>query len=654
MPVIDRNMLMDYIEFIKRERAERTREIGKNHEFYRGVNERHYDYYSHDDYGQVTRIKVPPKRDDEVRYTSHLMKGTIERMGAAVGMTPVSYFGIPINNDIENRISAQMTTTYLQWLRLSDEPLPLLELRKKLAFRVMLDGTSFIKGGFDRLGGEPIDIPEEIANELSPKDLELFRFTGSSWAKIVRWDELLYEPWLRSLDDASMIIEERYLSAGQLLSRFPRSQKLREVLRKGGLGSNQMSRFSMNSPRGRRHVGALFGQLNYRTFEVWHPAGSALVLPGKNKKSIKQFPLGHFSFWVEDHPEPIYEGPNPYGRYGVSHPYMACAQTDDPDKDELEGVCMGSMLRGQVPYIELAVNRLIEHVAHYSNPPLMNPSGSVDRDEYYERGPDDVIDYDPQKGKPHYPQMPALNNALFGTINELVQMSMEDSAIREASRGGVPARIESGKALKIALEQDLSRASNFHHSIDEALRKHLWMRVVLEANLSLGERQLAIFSKNQLADVADWQASSMNGTSGIFRSSAPTINYSQEVVEAKILEKYQLGLIDRENALDMLSLPPPEGQIFGMRSEEMAIARMENRLMMAGGIPETYNFYDQAVHAHVHRQWFLQNRWTMSEEQLRTILEHIEDHDERQIAAAIGQMQMLGTAPTQPQLKQGM
>lgn len=624
----------DYCESIKQDRSDRHREIGLNREFFRGVQERHYDAYHPGPYGWPTRRRQPPERADEVRWTSHLMAATIDRISAAVGQTPVYFYGIPKNGNVDSRVSSQMTTHFLQYLRYADDPVPVLNMRVEVASRAQVDGTTFLKAGFDRNGGDALDLPPEVAAGLSEKEKARHYFTGSSWSEVVPWDELLFPRWIRRLPDAPAVVHERHQSIGRVLGRFPKSQELRDLVSQRTGGGRLL-----DVVFGRRRTGAetFFEDHNLLVREVWIPRGTVWRGSGK-KTELREFPQGMLQVFVGD--LLVYEQDTPYLECGVDLPFQPVAQSDDPDYGSLEGISNGSKLRGQVPYIELLIRTMLERELFHANPPLFSPVGAVNRNEFLERLPGDVVFYNPARGKPFYEMPASMHQAAQGLLGELVAMMMEDSGVREAARGGVPKRLESGKALALALEQDLARMSNYNHSVDEGFRRHLWHRALMEMKFSLGERQLAIFSRSQLLDVASWRAEAMSGTAGVFRASSPTLNYSPEIMMDRIRQDFQLGLIERETALDMMALPPPEGQGYGVRADEMALIREENRQLLSGREVVTEDFYDQDLHIYGHRQEFLQRRWEMTEQQVGHLADHIADHQQRQVLSMMGTQQI--------------
>ena len=634
------NEVRRYVDSMKADRKDKMREIGLNREWYIATNERHYDSYYESNDGRIRRVRREPDRPDEVRWTNDLMKSLINKVTSAVGQTPVRYYGVPKTRDLEHRASANMTTMFLQHLFFGDKPTPLSRLRRKVAMKAQIDGVVFLKSGFDPFGGDPTEIPSDVANELPEAERQKHTHTGASWTSIVTADQLIYPRWIDNLSKAPAIVEERYVTLGELMKRFPRNPKIRQAVRKSGAGMSQLDSFTSR----RMHDDA-FSKHMFLTWEVWVPAGAAWrPSAGAKSNSIRVFNRGLFQFWVEGILEPISSMEVPHSSLGIDQPYDPIAYSEHPESDALDGIPFASDLRAKVPYLEALVNSYIERELIAGDPVLFMPSGAVNVKKFMERRPGEPVEWNHRIGHPPQYIVPAWNQAMaIQLISELSESVMQESGVRDVAQGGVPKRAESGIAIQTAIEDNLSRMNNYHVTVDEGFTDTQWKRVVMESNWSIGTRHLGIFSRTQLMDIVDWEGQSMTGTARVHTVSSPTIHYSPAREEMKVMQSLQAGLISMEEAQDRMTLPPADGQGFGMRAEHSAIARHENRLIMDGRVEEaeTFDEYNHSVHAYVHMQHFLQHRWDMTDEQREALQKHIEEHQTKEIMAMIGQAQVM-------------
>ena len=641
-PRVTKDEVQEFVHACRLERIDLQQATDKNRIWYSGLNESHYGIYDVDEYGHISVRRRPTSTPDEIRYQSYLATALVDRTTAAVGLTRVGFYGIPANNDDETRTAAHVTTAWIQYLKHSDEPNTVMQLRRECAFAAQLEPTSFVKIGFDPQGGDPLDVPPEVAAVLKPEQRDSLRYTGASWRKRVTWDNLLYPPGKQQLTDHDMIVEEFFPSFGELIAMFPKNTALRELARDRGAKKSFGSKF-LSGFQGRKFLETQeFQDRHYaHAYQVWVKPGAAWgKIPGTKGKGLRMFPHGWMQIWVDGIDESLHDDVNPYAQFGIKYPYVMISQGPDPYTMALDAIPRMSRIRHQAPYLERMMSKWISREMHHARPLMLVPEGTLNMRKLQRSQPGDPIEFNPLKGAPSFLTPSGASPMTLAFMNELVGAIVDEAGVK----GGVdlPKRIDSGAAIEAVVAQDMARMQDYHQSVDEGIKTALWWTAQLEAAYSVGIRALPILGRSQLTDIVDWTGAAMRGVAGVFRASAPVMVDSPAAEEQRTILYWQSGLISREDALDRLNMLPPEGAVSGLRQEHMVIARQENRMLDAGEKPVTYDFYDDDIHINSHISHFLQNLWFLSEDVKKAKLDHIQEHQARQMLKQMSMMQQQG------------
>ncbi len=294
-------------------------------------------------------------------------------------------------------------------------------------------------------------------------------------------------------------------------------------------------------------------------------------------------------------------------------------------------------------------NAVHGYIRAAANEPLLTPAGAVENlEEILEYGisSNQVISYRGENGKPSFLSRGGLPSEVVNEMQQLVaDMEYTAGVSQMQIYGAAPSGVTSGTAIEHLRDIDNTRLSLTAENMREGVRQLaiLWLRVYKTFCPSF--RVAEIVGANNTGRVFVWSADDINSYDVIY----DTVNelvLSEEQQRQNFLQALQMGLFAdengvtprefREKAIEMMRLGSYT-RLMTLSDQQRANAARENDFLLAGVIPEVYEYDDHDIHESEHVRFALQYRFkrfrSRSPELAAAFDRHIAAHRERKAEA---------------------
>ena len=585
-PLTDRHeRMLEWLKTRRMRRADHADRIYRNRERYDGTRGQHWMQWD-----PATRTLRPVSAPRwRVRYTAPHIMSSIERIVSLIGTTPVQYHGVPASNDPEDRESALAVTQFLRALS-NDEEVE--ALRREFVRLLGTDGTCFIQSFWDA-----------AANR-------------SRLQLIEAWN-VFCEPAIKKVDHSPVVCIETWENIEELKSDFPDFR----------WGSFEPSVTEI-PPEVKQRLLAMEGN------EYGSTGGSDEDLEGIVArrqfllKPTKKRPRGQFIVMcndtvIHDSAKMGKEGGLPYIDAGIIYPLSACQFIVHPGR--FLGISAVDVLYPQTRIYERGMSRAIEGNNLTASPKIV-VGRTTNIEGKFTQEPGEVWSHDAAGGEPapHFETGPVIQQGFYEPLNMVSAQMYEHIGVEQASRGQLPARVDSGKAIWLLQMADKGRALGLHQEVDRAFGTQMFNCVKMERTYGDGERRRQVFGLGRTAEDIAFTNETFQGTANVWVKSSPTLGYNPQARIESLVQLAPLGIYSPADMRGMVSLPPSDTDQASAWDINHQTATAENLRMMQGEHLPIIPFEMSDVHEATHND-FMQSRWySMSEEAKAAFVEHMQ------------------------------
>ena len=312
--------------------------------------------------------------------------------------------------------------------------------------------------------------------------------------------------------------------------------------------------------------------------------------------------------------ELLYYGALPYGRIPITQ--CICR--------EVPGQFFGkSVIEDLIPLQRAyngCMNRIHEYIKRIAIQSYIAENGSVDIDEYEERGqaPGALLSYE----KGFSPPTPIPNGVLPGEImQERYNLARDMEYVAGVSQlttsGAVPSGVTSGVALEAIKATDDTRLSLTGDHIRNCIRNLAIIWLEIYKTYADVKRAVKYVGSNDMAKALVWSNEDINSYD-IEYTTENELLLSEDMQKQRFLEAYNLGMFTDENgripervkqrALESMKIGNYT-EIMNINELQMQAAQRENVFFESGVIPELSEIDDHNIHIEEHMRYMLQVRF---------------------------------------------
>lgn len=289
-------------------------------------------------------------------------------------------------------------------------------------------------------------------------------------------------------------------------------------------------------------------------------------------------------------------------------------------------------------------NRKHEFLNRLSMGVITVEEGSVDTDGLEEEGlpPGKILVYRQGANAPEMLKdlsMPAdFNDEEDKLINEFVIIS----GVSDVSSSSSNARVSSGSALEILIEQDNERLLLPAEEIRKCYVEIARQVIRLFAQFSAGIRQVK-YTDGQNRTRITYVGGLKNCSDDVYAENENELLYSQSAKKEMIFKLFESGLLSDENGklrpatkekvLSLLGYKDLDYRKGLSELQEEKASRENERLLKIQVMPDEVD--DDAVHIDEHSRFVLSEYESLSEEALCRFYKHIKEHKQRKVQSQI-------------------
>jgi len=313
-------------------------------------------------------------------------------------------------------------------------------------------------------------------------------------------------------------------------------------------------------------------------------------------------PNGLHAMWGNDH---VIVDPEPLDYWLRGRRALPVSQYDHIT---VPGRSNGMSNTEQIGPLNVQYNKLnsmaLENANLLSRPKIKAPQGSLDDDSWTDQ-PGEVVEYRPIGGLGPEPVTPPQMPAYFFQLMDSMPGKISDvSGIQDVSRGKLPRRATSGKAIDLLQDADDTRMGLTVRNFGSSLERSMTIKLEVMKRKYREERLIKKVGRAHGVEVLRFKASDLKDADTVRVLMQPALSRG-----AKIQIGLKLGeskIISPDKALKIMEL----GDLniaFDEDSDQQEFARMENFAMSRGEVIEPSSYEPHDVHIQEH-EGFLR-RW---------------------------------------------
>ena len=301
-------------------------------------------------------------------------------------------------------------------------------------------------------------------------------------------------------------------------------------------------------------------------------------------------------------------------------------------------------------------NRIHEYIQRISIQSYAVESGSIDIDEYEEKGlaPGELLEYNPGSTPP----TPLRNGDLPGEVMaEMHNIATDMEYVAGVSQlmvtGNTPSGMTSGVAIQNLQEIDDTRMSltgdNIRNSVIDLAK--LWLEIFKKyANT---KRVMEYVGTNNIHQAIVWDGDDITSYDIEFTTENELLK-SEDMQKQKFIEMYNMGMFTDENgkiperfkATAIKYITQNEySELISINQLQMQAAQRENVFFEKGTIPEVSEFDNHEVHLDEHMRYYLQMKFQLLKmnkpEYALAFENHMKQHQQALQDAAMQQIQLM-------------
>lgn len=581
-----------------------------NRERYNGTRGRHWMRFHPGD-GWLHREAIPRYR---VQWTAPQILARGEQFISLIGTTPVQYGAVPASNDPEDRESAAAVTKFLRALA-NDENFTM--LRMDAARLGYVDGMCYLMAYWD------------IAR-------------GRARVQVRDSSCVFIEPTAKSLEDSPVVCVETWEHFESLKADFPgfkgwrsfspRVSEIPPTVRRDLMASEDLTPYGYT----RGDDTDVEGIVARREFHI---------MPSQKRPRGQYVVMCNNTVLYDSDQRRAKDGSAkpglPYIDAGITLPIHAFRYKTIPGN--FYGLSGVEIQWDNVRIKERIVSQMFEGIA-LTVRPKVRVGRTTNVEGRFTADPGEVWAYDAAAGepKPEIVTFPGPDPSVWNAIAKLDQDNDDHIGINAASRGQMPARVDSGRAIKLLQNADLGVAQIASMYLDDAFSGVAWDCVRLERTFGSGERTRQVIGTSSPAQNIAFTNETFDGTANVWIKSSQYIGYTPAMIAEEARALFADGVIDINEYRQMIARPPADAAQASEFAVNYEAAEAENFLMEQGQTVEVRPFEMNAVHAYAHRVFFQQKFDTLSDEAKQAFFEHIYMTEALALQAAAGNAAMGG------------
>lgn len=286
--------------------------------------------------------------------------------------------------------------------------------------------------------------------------------------------------------------------------------------------------------------------------------------------------------------------------------------------------------------IQVALNAarssVLEHMKLAGNARLMMPDGAYDNAEELTDIAGEIINYDPEEGKPEYlspPQMPAW----WSDQPEQLKQRLDDMlSLQDVARGVAPPNIESGLGISILSENNDTPLAAYALQVARAFERlsYLVLKIYEDKVTETREaKQPSRAGKQFPPDVKTWTGKELMGHCHVEIPDDSVIPRSRAAAEQRAFQLWDRKLVtDPAEFAILADMANPQSFLEGLNAD-LARAARENYYFSIGRAPLPADFDDHDLHVQSHNRFRKSLTYEqMTPDQQKVVDDHIIAHSQ--------------------------
>jgi len=437
---------------------------------------------------------------------------------------------------------------------------------KRALLWCLVCGTGFVKVYYDPTAG-PVT---NVSGKRYPLGEVLIDYCSPF--------ELFIDPFARSLEEASWIIQARLRSPDYVKQKYGERVSSDAVTTRGVVGEDTL--FDGRSD----HYGAGNSLPSVLVKEYWE------------KPSVK-YPNGRYA--VIAGKKELYAGDNPY--YDICPiPYYAMQHI--PVVDSLYGESVVSYLRQVNVMYNKIRSDVVENTSKLSSPPLKAPVNAFLEPPKFEPG--EVMYYNPLvSGEIDQVKIEPFNQATMNILMRLWQERDDISGISEVSRGVVPRGVRSAAQVAYLLEQDETRLAVTARAFESMVGHAMSAALKLARKYYTVPRIIRIVGEDRTWQTELFKARDIPADADVRVKPFSTLPKSRIQQQQELYELWDRGILQDPSLLLRLSDYGTNQEIYQDIELDKSQAQREIQRMLGGEYAEVEDYHNHAVHIVEHNRF---------------------------------------------------
>ena len=566
------------------------------------------------------RLWLPPSRRRQVRMTSNLMMSAYRINLSKLSSGNAAISVLPNSNEQEDVDAARLAQKV--WFHIKND-VHWKQLKRRLIGWVLSCGNGFLLTEWNPNSGEMLSsvkketrevekldeyglplIDEQtnapiIENEEEVVGVEQYR-TGKLSIKALSPFSVIPIGSGTELEECDSVIVGEWLSLEEIRRQFPDKGKYVTPEYRDTASTFEKFLDGLVSPT--------TSQVNPQGASG-EPSEKGAVVKRYWQKSTPEFPNGRMIICANNIMLFMGDNPTPKDNNGDSPlPIVHYREIDVPFR--LWG---RSSLEDQIPdqkAYNKALSIILEHHSLFKGKWIV-PRGAHLKESNLDSSADEVVEAIPIGGQmPHMANIHPPQPTLFNVLKQHRENMMEQSGVREVSRGALPSGARSGVAIQLLQESDTTQIGTTAIDIAEADARVAKLALLIASERMVVPQKIRIIGKNNEVDVVDnFTGDMLRGNTQVVVAGTLGAPFSLVARKAEILDMEQRGAFinpetgrtDWRTVMELLEFGQTQ-DVFSEQALDEAQAETENREMVNGAMPIAKRYQDHQLHVKIHNR----------------------------------------------------
>ena len=566
------------------------------------------------------RLWLPPSRRRQVRMTSNLMMSAYRINLSKLSSGNAAISVLPNSNEQEDVDAARLAQKV--WFHIKND-VHWKQLKRRLIGWVLSCGNGFLLTEWNPNSGEMLSsvkketrevekldeyglplIDEQtnapiIENEEEVVGVEQYR-TGKLSIKALSPFSVIPIGSGTELEECDSVIVGEWLSLEEIRRQFPDKGKYVTPEYRDTASTFEKFLDGLVSPT--------TSQVNPQGASG-EPSEKGAVVKRYWQKSTPEFPNGRMIICANNIMLFMGDNPTPKDNNGDSPlPIVHYREIDVPFR--LWG---RSSLEDQIPdqkAYNKALSIILEHHSLFKGKWIV-PRGAHLKESNLDSSADEVVEAIPIGGQmPHMANIHPPQPTLFNVLKQHRENMMEQSGVREVSRGALPSGARSGVAIQLLQESDTTQIGTTAIDIAEADARVANLALLIASERMVVPQKIRIIGKNNEVDVvANFTGDMLRGNTQVVVAGTLGAPFSLVARKAEILDMEQRGAFinpetgrtDWRTVMELLEFGQTQ-DVFSEQALDEAQAETENREMVNGAMPIAKRYQDHQLHVKIHNR----------------------------------------------------